>query len=72
MRRAIRSATWAAAAGTEHCAGWGDYGFHLREALRPRALALFPLLGAVIGTASWLLTSWLAARTRPCHLPGQT
>lgn len=46
--------------GTGHCAGWSDYGFHLRETLRPRALALFPLFGAVIGTASWLLTSWLA------------
>ena len=42
--------------GTEQCAGWGDYGFHLREALQPKALALFPVFGAVIGTVAWLLT----------------
>lgn len=42
--------------GTEQCAGWGDYDFHLREALRPRALALFPLFGAVLGTVAWVVT----------------
>jgi len=39
--------------GTEHCAGWSDYRFHLREVLRPRALALFPVLGGAVGTAVW-------------------
>ncbi|MBO1901990.1 hypothetical protein J4H92_08520 [Leucobacter weissii] len=42
--------------GTEDCEGWGDYGFHVREQLRPRALAVLVLSSAVIGLVVWWLT----------------
>ncbi len=42
--------------GTENCAGWGDYGFHAREQLRPRALAVFVGSSAVVGLIIWRLT----------------
>lgn len=42
--------------GTEGCAGWGDYGFHVREQLRPRALAVLVVSSAVIGLVVWWLT----------------
>ncbi len=41
--------------GTENCTGWGDYSFHVKEQLRPRALAVLFLSSAVIG----LVVSWL-------------
>lgn len=42
--------------GTEDCAGWGDYGFHLREQLRPRAVAVLVGASAIIGLIVRLLT----------------
>ncbi|MEB4615999.1 hypothetical protein, partial [Leucobacter sp. M11] len=41
--------------GTEDCAGWRDYGFHVREQLRPRAILMMLVISAVIG----LLVAWL-------------
>lgn len=41
--------------GTEECAGWGDYLFHVREQLRPRALAVLVLSSAAIGALAWWL-----------------
>ncbi|WP_344783351.1 hypothetical protein [Gordonia caeni] len=34
--------------GTQDCAGWGDYGFHLRAQLSPKGLAALLLLPAAI------------------------
>lgn len=42
--------------GTEDCEGWGDYGFHVKEQLRPRALAVLVVSSAVIGLVVWWLT----------------
>lgn len=37
--------------GTEGCAGWRDYGFHLREQLRPRALVALLMMSGAVATA---------------------
>lgn len=42
--------------GTEDCQGWRDYGFHLKEQLRPRAVVALAVLSAGIGAVAWLLT----------------
>lgn len=42
--------------GTEDCAGWRDYRFHLVEQLRPRALLVLLAASALIGLVVWWLT----------------
>ena len=42
--------------GTEDCAGWRDYRFHLSEQLRPRGLLVLLARSALIGLIVW----WLA------------
>ena len=42
--------------GTEDCVGWGDYGFHVKEQLRPRALVVLIAASAVVGLVVWWLT----------------
>ncbi|KAA9394561.1 hypothetical protein FCK90_07015 [Kocuria coralli] len=42
--------------GTEDCAGWGDYGFHAKEQLRPRTLAVLFAFSALIGLIVWWTT----------------
>lgn len=42
--------------GTEDCAGWRDYGFHVKEQLRPRALLVLLAASSAIGAVVWWLT----------------
>lgn len=42
--------------GTEGCAGWRDYGFHVKEQFRPRALLVLIGASALIGAIVWWLT----------------
>lgn len=42
--------------GTEDCAGWRDYVFHVKEQLQPKALLVLVGASAVIGLLVW----WLA------------
>lgn len=42
--------------GTEDCIGWRDRGFHFRALMQPKALAVQPIGGLVLGGIAWLLT----------------
>ena len=42
--------------GTEECAGWKDYGFHVKEQLHPKALFVLFAASLVMGFVVW----WLA------------
>ncbi|WP_105323923.1 hypothetical protein [Corynebacterium sp. J010B-136] len=42
--------------GTEECAGWKDYGFHVKEQLQPKALFVLFAASLVMGFVVW----WLA------------
>lgn len=42
--------------GTEHCAGWRDYRFHVEEQLRPRAVLVLMGASSLIGLLVWGLT----------------
>lgn len=42
--------------GTEDCAGWRDYRFHVVEQLRPRALLVLLAASGTIGILVWWLT----------------
>lgn len=42
--------------GTEDCAGWRDYGFHVKEQLQPKALLVLVGASSVIGPLVWWLT----------------
>lgn len=42
--------------GTEDCAGWRDYGFHVKEQLQPKALLVLVGASSVIGLLVWWLT----------------
>lgn len=42
--------------GTEDCAGWRDYGFHVKEQLQPKALLVLVGASVVIGLLVWWLT----------------
>lgn len=52
--------TWRPAAivfpGTEHCARWRDYGFHVRAQFELRGVLVLLISSAVIGGIAWLLT----------------
>ena len=42
--------------GTEDCAGWRDYGFHVKEQLQPKALLVLVGASSVVGLLVWWLT----------------
>lgn len=42
--------------GTEDCAGWRDYGFHVKEQLRPRGILALVIPSLLLG----LIVFWLA------------
>lgn len=42
--------------GTSDCAGWRDVGFHIKEAVAPRALAVLVLGSGVVGSVAWWAT----------------
>lgn len=41
--------------GTEECAGWRDYGFHVRAQFRPRGLIVLALGSLLLGGLAWLI-----------------
>lgn len=47
---------WVVIPGTEDCAGWGDYGFHLKEQLRPPGIAALIIVPAAIAGFALLLS----------------
>lgn len=42
--------------GTEHCAGWRDYRFHVTDQLSPRGIAALAGITLVLGTVAWAVT----------------
>lgn len=46
---------WVVIPGTEDCAGWGDYMFHVREQFSPKGIAALLLLPAVLAAVALVL-----------------
>lgn len=42
--------------GTENCAGWRDYSYHVKEQLRPRGIAALAISSAIVALVVWLFT----------------
>lgn len=42
--------------GTEDCAGWRDYGFHVREQFNLRGTSVLIIFSLVVGGLAWLVT----------------